>query len=158
VEVRRGDLHTRGYRRLRIVPNFGGPGHWRCEIAAASAVSSRHGAKLVDETDPLVARYTSASGRTYWDWPAGSQCSAARLAEEFLRRHPRLSELGYGQDWLYAGWYQHLLHVTHPDLLPVAFADHLEADTNIALLHPAGGYSDRKLALPPVGHAPDRPG
>jgi hypothetical protein len=25
-------------------------------------------------------------------------------------------------------------------------------------LHPAVGYSDRKLALPPVGHAPDRPG
>ena len=76
-----------------------------------------------------MARYTSATRRTHWDWPAGSQCSAARLADEFLRGHARLSEVGYGQDWLYVGWYQHLLHVTHPDLLPVAFADSLEADT-----------------------------
>jgi hypothetical protein len=148
------DLHTRGYQRLRIIPYFGGPGFWRCDIAPASAVSSRHGAMLGGGADQ-VAHYSSAGGREYWGWVDAHHCTPARLAEEFLRRHPALAERGYGQDWLYAGWYQHMLHVTYPDLLPVAFAEYLEGDTYIALMLPDGGYADRKLELPPVGHAPD---
>jgi hypothetical protein len=149
------DLHTRGYQRLPIIPHFGGPGFWRCDIAPASAVSSRHGAKLADDGDGPVACH-SAAGREYWGWVDTHHCTPARLAEEFLRRHPALAERGYGQDWLYAGWYQHLLHVTYPHLLPVAFADYLEAETYIALMLPGGGYADRKLELPPMGHAPDK--
>jgi hypothetical protein len=149
------DLHTRGYQRLRIIPHFGGPGYWRCALAPAAIVSSRHGAMLAGGPSDLVANYTSAAGREYWGWADNGHCSPARLAEEFLRRHPVIADRGYGQDWLYAGWYQHMLHATYPDLLPVAFAEYLEADTYIALMVAGGGYADRKLALPPVGHAPD---
>ena len=149
------DLHMRGFQRLRIIPHIGGPGYWRCNIAPASLVSSRHGAKLADGTDNAVADYTSANGREYWGWVDEHHCTPARLAEEFLRRHPTVAERGYGQDWLYAGWYQHMLHATYPDLLPVAFAEYLDADTYIALIVAGGGYADRKLELPPVGHALD---
>lgn len=149
------DLHIRGYQRLRIIPYIGGPGCWRCTIAPASVVSSHHGARLVDDGDDHAAHYSSASGREYWGWEDAHNCVPARLAEEYLRRHPAVASRGYGQDWLYAGWYQHMLHATYPDLLPVAFADYLEADTYIALLAPTGSYAERKLELPPVGYALD---
>ena len=148
------DLHTRGYQRLRIIPHFGGAGFWRCAVAPASLVSSRHGAMLAGDGD-AVAHYSSGAGREYWGWVDEHHCTPARLAEEFLRRHPAVAARGYGQDWLYVGWYQHMLHVTFPNLLPVAFAEYLEADTYIALMTPGGGYADRKLELPPVGHALD---
>ena len=57
---------------------------------------------------------------------------------------------GYGADFVYAGWYQHLLHLTYPDQLPVAFGDHIEADGYLTTLG-----SRLRIPLPPPGWAPD---
>jgi hypothetical protein len=36
----------------------------------------------------------------------------------FWRNSRKLAEMGYGQDWLYGGWFQYMLHQTHPRLTP----------------------------------------
>ena len=116
------DLHTRGYQRLRIIPYYyEGIGSWHCDISPAQWVSSSHGAQL-DKSAPRdeLAKYTNASRREYWGWEDKSHFSPSELAGVFLERFPRLSALGYGQDWLYAGWFQYMLHVTFPDALPIA--------------------------------------
>ena len=144
------DLHTRGYQRLRIVVFQYYLGTWRCNVAPAAWVSGDHGAELAEGVDwSAVATYSSASGREYWGWKDLHHATPARLAEVFLHRFPRLAELGYGQDWSYVGWYQHMLHVTHPDALPVA----RYAFESLAGCMGTLGRSVR-FALPPVGLAP----
>jgi hypothetical protein len=114
------DLHIRGYQRLRIMPYVGGPGAWRCVIAPALWFSCDHGARVSEGADyEACATYTSASGREYWGWRDSNHCTPAKLAEVFLEKFPGLAEMGYGQDWLYGGWFQHMLHQIYPDSLPV---------------------------------------
>jgi hypothetical protein len=146
------DLHTRGYQRLRIIPYVYDLGTWRCMIAPAHWVSGTHGAKLDSGIfEERIARYGSASGREYWGWEDTHHCSPSRLAEVFLERFQELATLGYGQDWSYVGWYQHMLHVTHPDALPIAFGAYEEADSFMTTLG-----RPLQFALPPVGLATPR--
>jgi hypothetical protein len=63
--------------------------------------------------------------------------------------------MGYGQDWLYGGWFQYMLHQTHPDSLPVAFGDYMDPEGFISIIS-ENGSSDRRLAMPPPGFALDR--
>jgi hypothetical protein len=146
------DLHTRGYQRLRIVPYLYELGTWRCGVAPAVWISDTHGAELADTTShDQIAPYTSASGREYWEWEDRHHCSPSRLADVFLQRYPELARLGYGQDWLYVGWYQHMLHVTYPDALPISAGPYVETNGFMTTT----GRSVQ-FALPPVGHATAR--
>ena len=67
-----------------------------------------------------LPRYTGATGFVYWDQQTSASTSSARLARVFLDRFPDTAAEGYGQDWQYAGWYLHMLHLTYPDSLPLA--------------------------------------
>jgi hypothetical protein len=69
------------------------------------------------------AVYSSASESDYWGWRDTPHCAPGKLAEVFLEKLPVLAAMGYGQDWLYAGWFQHMFRETHPDSIPVAFED-----------------------------------
>lgn len=144
------DLHTRGYQRLRIAVFQYELGTWRCYIAPALWISGNHGARLAEGVDwAQIATYTSASEREYWGWKDQHHATPAKLAEVFLDRFPRLAELGYGEDWSYVGWYQHMLHVTYPDAIPVT-------DLNMGDVR---GYMtslgrEVRFALPPAGFGP----
>ena len=143
------DLHTRGFQRIRIAPYLYDLGTWRCLVAPASWISREHGAKLAEGVRwEDTAHYTSAAGREYWGWRDSHRCSPARLAEVFLERFPKIAELGYGEDWAYCGWYQHMLHVTYPDALPIAFSD-----WEPVVGHMATVGREVKFTLPPVGLA-----
>jgi hypothetical protein len=147
------DLHTRGYQRLRIVVFEYDLGTWRCYIAPALWISGSHGARLTQGVNQeQIGTYTSASKREYWGWKDERHASPAKLADVFLKRFPRLAELGYGEGWSYVGWYQHMLHLTYPDAIPVA--DFSTGGVN--------GYMTSlcrkvRFALPPAGFGPPDP-
>jgi hypothetical protein len=72
------------------------------------------------------------------------------MAELFVERFPDIAEAGLGSDWLYAGWYVDMLHLTYPDAFPIAYADYYEAD---GYLPCTGGNSDVRVPMPPPGLA-----
>jgi hypothetical protein len=125
-------------------------------IAPAAWFSAEHGAELAEGINYHgCATYTSASRREYWGWTDSHHCTPAKLAEVFLEKFPELAKMGYGQDWVYGGWFQHMLHQTYPDWLPVAFGDCSSPEGHITLISESDNQ-DRRLALPPVGLAPAR--
>jgi len=115
------DLHVRGFQRLRIMPYEGSIGAWRCVIFPASLTAPRSGTWLASLGDEdRLPRYTGATGFVYWDQHASASTRPARLARVFLDKFPDTAAEGYGQDWPYAGWFLHMLHLTYPDSLPLA--------------------------------------
>ncbi len=146
------ELHVRGYQRLRIVPYIYDLGTWRCPILPAMYVSRTHGARWIENPpDEMMAWYSSASEREYWDWRDEHHCSPAKLADVFLDRFPHIAALGYAQDWLYAGWYQHMLHLTYPDSLPISW-DEQQTDLNFRTC--LGLYRGTgSIPLPPPGYS-----
>jgi hypothetical protein len=141
------ELHVRGYQRLRIIPFFRPTGHWRCAITTASNTRPDHGAYWVDSTPGLYAMYTSAAGRRVFDWEDADHATPSGLARRFIERFSDLAAAGYGPDWLYAGWYAHMLHLTWGHGVPVAYFDDCTAPT--WYLWCSG--SERKIPLPPPG-------
>jgi hypothetical protein len=144
------DLHTRGFQRLRIFPYIGGPGAWRCVIVPALYTSARNGAWLAEGAPDDLPSYTGASGREYWGWRDQHHCTPGELAKVFLSRHAEIAKLGYGEDWLYAGWYQHMLRLTYPDALPIGRGDYQEFEGCLITIP-----GERRIALPPPGYASD---
>jgi hypothetical protein len=113
-----GELHKRGYQRLRVMPYMAPSGlHWRCTIAAAHLFYRNHGAILNEfatfddgnQTSAGIARYSSAQENHYFDWTDAVQDNARSLADKFVQRFQRLSEQGAGFDYSYSGWYLRLL-------------------------------------------------
>ena len=142
------ELHVRGYQRLRIIPFIYHLGTWRCGVTEAANVHIDHGAMAVDSDAARRPQHTSADGTAYFGWKDAEHASPSGLARRFLERFPRLAEAGYGPDWCYAGWYNHLLHVTWKRGLPYVHAGH----------HPPRPYlymteSDVRIPLPPAGTA-----
>jgi hypothetical protein len=73
--------------------------------------------------DKLTAHYTSGQERKYFGWEDAAHLTPSRLAELFIERFPDIAEAGRGSDWVYAGWYLDMLHLTYPDTFPIAYAD-----------------------------------
>ena len=113
------ELHVLGYQRLRIAPGLSPTGeHWRCSITPITNISQKHGARLLD-WEHLAAHYTSAAGAKFFDWSYAANLTPAKLALRFIEEFPSITTVGKGPDWAYAGWYQQMLGLTAPDLLPV---------------------------------------
>ena len=111
-------------------------------------MSGTHGAELADGVDyGRLANYTSASGREYWEWRDRYHAPPARVADEFLTRFPELAAMSYGQDWSYVGWYQHMLHLTYPDALPVTMMPYADP----MLDHVGTIGREVRIPLPPPG-------
>jgi hypothetical protein len=143
------ELHLRGYQRLRVFVSQYELGTWRCSIAPAVWMSGDHGALLADTVDyGRLANYSSADEHSYWGWTDLNNCSPSRLAEIFLDRFDDLARLGFGQDWSYVGWFQHMLYLTYPDALPVTYSPYARPMTEF--LGTIG--RSQLIPLPPPGH------
>lgn len=143
-------LHLRGYQRLRIAPAMApSGGYWRCTITPVSNILRTHGARTAD-FDRLTAHYSSGAEREYFGWSDAKHASPDRLAELFTSRFPAIAEAGRGSDWLYAGWYIEMLHLTYPTSLPIADADW---ETPHDCLVTVGDPADVRIPLPPPGEA-----
>lgn len=142
------ELHVRGFQRIRIAPGMSASGcHWRCAVAPAINISRKHGARLVG-SEVLVARYTSGQGRKYFDWTDAAHATPSRMADLFIERFPEIAEAGKGSDWIYAGWYLEMLHLTYPDSFPIAYADY---DLPEDYLPTVGPNSGLRIPFPPPG-------
>jgi hypothetical protein len=154
------DLHMRGYQRLRIMPYMGSIGAWRCVLAPAHLISSRHGAWLANLDDEFeLPRYSGADGNHYWSWHDANDAPPARRARVFLDRFPQVAGQAYGPDWLYAGWFLHALHLTYPDALPTyeSGEDYMSMygrENHIPLLPPPG-YAKDAHSCGPLGEGED---
>lgn len=147
------ELHLRGYQRLRIAPGMAPSGmHWRCAITPVSNISSKHGAKLVDG-EWLTMHYSSSQESRYFDREEMPDITPSQLANLFVKRFPEIVAAGEGSDWLYAGWYVEMLHLTYPNSFPIAVADW---DLPEGYLSSAGEARDLRIPLPPPGEAPVR--
>lgn len=127
---------------------------WRCSIAPASLVSAENGALLDGDAwnSPLVSHYTSAAGAEYFGWTDAVHDTPSGLARKFIGRFPEIVEAGRGADWLYAGWYVEMLHLTYPNYFPYAMAD-WETPTNYLPTFAIGNGEEVRVPLPPPGLA-----
>ena len=146
------ELHVRGYQRLRIAPGMSASGiYWRSSITPAINISCRHGARMLS-WDKLAAHYTSGQERQYFGWEDVAHVSPGRLAELFIERFPAITDAGRGADWVYAGWYLEMLHLTYPDNFPIAYADW---DLPSDYIPTIGKRADVRIPLPPPGWGPE---
>lgn len=150
------ELHLRGYQRLRIAPGMAPSGmHWRCSVAPVSLISSSHGARVHSKQcwDPLIAHYTTGQGTSYFDWEDASHATPSSLATRFIERMPQTANAGKGSDWLYAGWYIEMLHLTYPNHFPIVYADWPTEQNSIPTLSFGGSIDGPNIPLPPPGEA-----
>jgi hypothetical protein len=156
-----GELHKRGYQRLRVMPYIYGGIAWRCSIGPVTLFYRNHGAMLSDslgmERDSLIARYTSGAGNHYFDWEDAASDTARTLADKFIQRFGTHTQCGRGWDYPYGGWYERLLGYAESGWIPYVFAEF--EDTSFERLYlqdvrPAewrGEGESRILPLPPSG-------
>lgn len=145
------ELHVRGYQRIRIAPGMAPSGcYWRCAVAPVTNISDRNGAHLV-EFDGLAAHYSSGSEAEYFGWKNCQHLTPSQLASRFIDHFPAVVAAGRGRDWMYVGWYQEMLNLTYPDLLPVAYDDDGLRDR----LTTAGERRGVTIPMPPPGDCPE---
>jgi hypothetical protein len=124
------ELHLRGYQLLRVVPHLYELGTWRCGVTAKSNTLASNGALASNWSSEVMPQYSSASGRNYFGWADAQHASPSRLADLFIERFPQVVQAGFGKDWVYAGWYVWMLHLTYPRALPIAQAVDLDLPPN----------------------------
>jgi hypothetical protein len=126
------ELHKASYQRIRFSSGMSPSGvHWRCLITHAGNIAD-DSLSLKEHGDAsIVARYSSASGDSYFDWTDAPGCSARELAARFIERFPEIARMGDGLDWAYAGWLTDVLgNAELTGALPVFFADYPIEITN----------------------------
>jgi len=134
-----GELHKRGYQRLRVMPYFGPTGHWRCSIVPVLLFYRNHGAihiepeARVDAPEvAMAARYTGATGSHYFEWDDAEADTARSPADKFI---PLLSMNSQGWDYPYAGWYLRPLGIAERGWLPYVFAEYEKTSFEKLHLH-----------------------
>ena len=147
-----GELHKRGYQRLRVVPAMSGSGmHWRCHITPVSNVLRTHGAHLAkwDYEGGLIATYTTGAVNEFFEWPDRKTATARELADTFLERFPLLCEAGRGSDWDYAGWFVEMLGLAERGWFPIVYQDgDVDESHGLELTNP-DEVPETKPTLPP---------
>jgi hypothetical protein len=126
-----GELHRRGYQKLRVMPFMSPSGNaWRCWIGPDTLFYRNHGAfareaghSEEDQSTSLSARYTTGADH-YFDWQDADKDDARTLADKFLIRFTRLAGQGEGWSYVYAGWYQRLLGLAEQGWIPVVLSDY----------------------------------
>ena len=161
-----GELHRRGYQKLRIMPFMSPSGsYWRCWIGSDALFYRNHGAYLCDMGDSeevqstsLSARYTSGEENHYFGWEDAENDDARSLADKFLARFTKLASHGEGWSYVYAGRYQRLLGPADRGWLPVVLSDYGSFSYKHVDLHdlrPAewrtANEKKPSLPLPPAG-------
>src|SRR5258708_8911055 len=104
-----GELHKRGYQRLRVMPFMSPSGsHWRCWIGPGKFFYRNHGAILGEETAvgpdeevqerATVARYTSGQENQYFGWKDAQRDDVRSLTDKFLAHIRFVADGGQGWD------------------------------------------------------------
>jgi hypothetical protein len=160
-----GELHRRGYQKLRVMPFMSPSGNaWRCWIGPDTLYYRNHGAYLCDtgyseevQSTSLNARYTTGADH-YFDWQDADHDDARKLADKFLARFSRLAGQGEGWSYAYAGWYQRLLGLADRGWMPVVLSDDSTSSYKKINLHDlrpedwrTGNLKTPSLPLPPAG-------
>ena len=167
-----GELHRRGYQKIRVMPFLAPSGnHWRCSIGPESLFYRNHGAYLRDsdfsetQSESLIGRYTSGDENRYFGWRDAENDNAISLADKFMTRFVKLSSEGEGWSYSYAGWYQRFLGLAVRGWLPVVISDSPVSSLkkiNLQDLRPAEWRDERdnkpSLPLPPAGKLQDELG
>ena len=149
------ELHLRGYQWLRITPSMYKVGSWRCGITPASNVLARHGAIAADYHPRILPQYSSAMQRNFFDWKDARNATPGQLADLFIQRFPQVAREGCGSDWMYAGWFTEMLHLTWPGTLPIAHGNYSgPSETEMETI---GAPPLRSVPLPPPGWVRDPP-
>lgn len=126
-----GDLHRRGYQKLRVMPFMSASGHaWRAWIGPDTMFYRNHGAYLSGAWNPderqqstsATACYTTGADH-YFNWPDADQDDARTLTDKFLARFTQLARQGEGWSYAYAGWYQRMLGLAERGWMPVVIYD-----------------------------------
>jgi len=100
-----GELHKRGYQRLRVMPFMSPSGaYWRCWIGPVIFFYRNHGAILLEtaampddgevQSTAMIARYTSGDDNHYFGWNAAERENARSLADKLASIYvidPRLN-------------------------------------------------------------------
>jgi hypothetical protein len=160
-----GELHRRGYQKIRVMPFMSPSGnHWRCWIGPDTLFYRDHGAILEgdyseeEQSTSMTARYTSGEENHYFGWQDAENDDARSLADKFLTRFTTLASRGEGWSYNYAGWYQRLLGLADRGWMPVVLSDYGSFSYKLVDLHdlrPAEWRTaDEKkptLPLPPAG-------
>lgn len=126
-----GELHRRGYQKLRVMPFMAPSGtYWRCYIGPDTLFYRNHGAFLRNtahddeaQSASLSARYTSGEANHYFGWLDAEKDDARSLADKFITRFMTLASRGEGWSYAYAGWYQRLLGLADRGWMPVVLSD-----------------------------------
>jgi hypothetical protein len=156
-----GELHKRGYQRLRVMPYIYGGIAWRCSIGPVTLFYRNHGAMLSDswgtekQGEAMVAvtpavPVISIGTMQHLILPGLWQTS-------FIQRFSVLTQCGRGWDYAYGGWYERLLGYAESGWIPYVFAEF--EDTSFERLYlqdvrPAewrGEGESPILTLPPLG-------
>lgn len=168
-----GELHRRGYQKIRVMPFMSPSGNaWRCWIGPDTLFYRNHGAYLCDpghseevQSTSLSARYSTGADH-YFDWQDADNDDARSLADKFLARFTELASRGEGWSYSYAGWYQRLLGLADRGWMPVVLSDDDTTSSykkiNLHDLRPAEWRAEDgkkpSLPLPPAGKlGRDRP-
>jgi hypothetical protein len=164
-----GELHKRGYQRIRVMPFMAPSGcYWRCWIGPVKFFYRNHGAILNEETGAspdgevqaraTIARYSSGQGNQYFEWKDAQMDNVRSLADKFLKRFRVVAESGQGWDYPYAGWYQRLLGLAEAGWFPVVLRDYSDVSYDRVSLddvRPREWHVDQEeapiLPLPPPG-------
>ena len=160
-----GELHRRGYQKLRVMPFMSPSGTaWRCWIGPDTLFYRNHGAFLCDsgfsevQSASLNARYTSGEENHYFGWHDAEKDDARSLADKFLARSTELGSQGEGWSYAYSGWYQRLLGLGDQGWMPVVLSDDDTSSykkINLHDLRPAewrtANEKKPSLPLPPSG-------
>jgi hypothetical protein len=145
-----GELHKRGYQKVRIAPTR----HqlWHCVLTPVSNISNAHGARLGSYDVALEAEYTDPMQNRYFGWEDQKTATARKLADTFIQRFPRIAEAGKGRDWAYVGWYVELLGIAERGWFPYAYGGD-ESIMSLDAIPDSGVNLDDKpvLPLPPPG-------
>lgn len=143
-----GELHARGYQRIRVCPSLSGSGgYWRCSITTADNVTS---AGVVIADFDRGAHYTSGSGDCYFAWSDLAGASPDALADAFAERFGEIAAAGRGADPDYAAWFAELLSHAGRGHFPIALADfELPADRLTFVAGPGAAHEELAMPLPP---------
>ena len=101
-----GELHKRGYQRLRVMPFMSPSGaYWRCWIGPVKFFYRNHGAILHEEPEDsrgdevqeraIIARYTSGQTDQYFGWKDAQMDDIRSLAGKFLKRFRIVADSGH---------------------------------------------------------------
>lgn len=112
-----GELHRRGYQRLRVMPHIYELGTWRLALSSDDCFLPT-GLVLREDGWARAPQYSSADENRPFGWTDAQQDDARALAEKFIARFADLCGRATGRDWAYAGWFVELMGWVEAGYLP----------------------------------------